>query len=55
MTRREHGSVAERRVSQREEVTQAQTRPDKRFLGLISVCLRFFVIQPGKPGTSASG
>src|SRR4051812_9475965 len=45
MTRREHGSVAERQVSQREEVPQAQARPEQRFLGLISVCLGFFVIQ----------
>jgi DHA2 family methylenomycin A resistance protein-like MFS transporter len=45
MTRREYGSVAERQASQREGATKAQTGPDKRFLGLISVCLGFFVIQ----------
>jgi MFS family permease len=47
MTRGEHGSgsVAERQVSQRAQVTGTQSRPEKRFLGLVSVCLGFFVIQ----------
>jgi DHA2 family methylenomycin A resistance protein-like MFS transporter len=47
MTRGEHGSgsVAERQVSQQAQVTGTQSRPEKRFLGLVSVCLGFFVIQ----------
>jgi hypothetical protein len=39
-----YGGVAEWQASQRDEDTRAQARP-RQALGLISVCLGFFVIQ----------